>query len=445
MRTCSLLLTCLSLHFLACSDDPAKAEVPDGAPPVQQESFSVSLGPIQAGTTVFSSKSTGELIESIAADAEGNATLNGFPGGMISFQTSETSVVSFLGIRSGEVLRWLDKSNETRSEDTLWFAPESVDGATDYRGSACGYPALTTKEEGEHLGDLEFIFSEECLAQETVSFSAIAYDNDFLLAYAQLDAPSTAIPDEELSLEWKTDFLETPIEFTSDLASQIVAYNTLVDGSYNIRMPSHDVVKSSPVLITPPNMELAWTELTRFPNTPGWQSVAGALPTDESHWLEVTKDVVVTHTAEAPLSMIWLPTQKGDLQTGNYTWQDSAGYHSWILIAPTSVGGATYPENPSGAAIPAEVPIFAFMDIKVNDYDDVEGYTMAMVANRASWIFGADDSFLAGGGRLSSSTLFSYSSTENRQLPDVLDNLSKHSRHVGRVAPLAAAARPLSL
>ena len=78
------------------------------------------------------------------------------------------------------------------------------------------------------------------------------------------------------------------------------------------------------------------------------------------------------------------------------------------------------------------------MDITVEDYNDLEGYAMVMAANRASWRFGADDSFLAGGGRLSSSYLFSYSSTENRPLAEVLDNLSKHSRHLRRIAPFVA-------
>lgn len=62
---------------LSSGSDSSKAEeIPDAAP-VQQETFSVSLGPDRADTTVFSSKVSGELITSVVADAEGNASLSG--------------------------------------------------------------------------------------------------------------------------------------------------------------------------------------------------------------------------------------------------------------------------------------------------------------------------------------------------------------------------------
>lgn len=88
--------------------------------------------------------------------------------------------------------------------------------------------------------------------------------------------------------------------------------------------------------------------------------------------------------------------------------------------------------------IPAE-PTFAFMDLSVHDYDDIEGYAMALAAIRAAWEYGPPDSFFENGGTLSSSTLFSFSSSANRELNEVLDHLAPHSTRVRLDAPLAKA------
>ncbi|MBL4633781.1 MAG: hypothetical protein JKY56_07905 [Kofleriaceae bacterium] len=204
-------------------------------------------------------------------------------------------------------------------------------------------------------------------------------------------------------------------------------------------MPSHKLAEA-PILFTPPDLELAWTELIRFPPGDGWHSVKAGLPTQVSDWTAITKALVVTHDAGQGLSISWLPTKEGDLQQGDYIWQDSTGFHRWTFIAPNTLGAVTYPETPDRIIL-AELPTIAIMDLNVHDYNDVDGYGMALDANRAAWGNGPPDSFFESGGTLSSSTLFSVSSSENRELNEVLDHLAPHSTHIRLVAPLAKASR----
>lgn len=414
--------------LIACGGEADSFDAPigeaDAMTPVALEPFSLDLGPDMAGTTVFSSESKGQLIESTSADAEGLATLLGRPGGMISFLRSGDLVMSFLGIRSGEALQWKRQTRPEVSETGLTVTGEAVANAEYHWVGACGRMSRVDEEE---LESLVLPLSEDCLRDQTIPVMAFAADYDFPLAYARHSVETSTLATDELRLEWKTDFQEVPLSFVSPAAAQVYARTAIASDGALHYVPSQKLSSSAPALLTPPGSDILWTNLNVYGER-GWQTVEGTPPNKIEDWIDLIGAAAITHDADTQPSAVWLPAG-GDLLIGDYFWESSQGYHSWYFVAPPTVKEASFPSLPdSYVAPPAELPQWAVLSLRVLDYDDLEDYASAIEENRAAWMTSGEQirGFLREGGQLRSSTFSEW--TRQNQRVDVSDEQMRIQR-----------------
>lgn len=419
------LFLLLLLATIACSG-PGIPEVVDGGPSTDatvRGRVAIHLGAAAAGKVVFSSKADGSLLFSTSADANGDAIVLTEPGGMVSVIALGATLTSFVGLEPDTEITWEHPAPQEAKIMQVSFEPYPE--ASLYTFSACEW----TNYGFEGLNTVRLWLTDDCLQNRVVPIMGFAESfPEGLLAYSFAEVASEEVTIDTVALEWKTDFVESPIHFVApDATAKLDVAGVYDYGSLRVSVPEEEVAVTNLRLRRPRGtVKRVWTEITNYSGLSGWQEQRGTLPTAKDQWINPVTNLALTHT-ETELSARWDATTQGDFVTGAYYWSTPTRNDSWQFFATHNETQVAFPDLPPEVpALPSLTvpPSSPLLVVSTVDYGDTETLQTALLDGSFTREF-LDvhaHAYLAAGGRIARG--------ENYvdQLPEGMSKQQAHDR-----------------
>ncbi len=381
----SVLLSSLTLALVHCtSEGGASPSAADASVEAEIQEATIELGAEYSGITIVSTAPDGRFIASGITDQNGTATIPSQAGGMVSVLRLGY-VYSFIHVGDSPTFRLDAPWWAEAAVGQLRFDVQPVDDAAAYFLEGCSDQMFSFDAEPMHL-----TFSEEC--SERGALTVYGFAGDFgstLYAYAA----HTIAPDErdqELELEWKTDFREHSLPkllFPNEAQTVRTSALAEVDGRlFQLQSTRREV--DAVAIVTPPYID-ALTTIQLQPlyddsrSSSYWGPVASKV-----EWLMPATEFVVEHESGGRPWLRWEEGPDADFLKASYSvFIDSSSLY-WEVLAPASTTEVSFPEIPlellPGLPSLSGELLYGFGSVEHYEFGDAHGYEDAMATGVAS-------------------------------------------------------------